>query len=425
MNDKQGYEAYRVRQFSGPHPALQVATEAANTTNTSDVQPTTEQLDSNVSMDNAFEQQRRVTATATMSSAADPLGVQLPADQYRVIVHFDVDAFYSQVEEVRNPSLRGRPLAVTQKYLVVTCNYPARQDGVTKLMNIADAKRACPGLVLVPGEDLTPYRHASRDIRAVLSRWGPTEKLGLDECWVDITQEVNLRMASSSSNVPPLTEWPCHLATAAVSLTADSKHRPQDLRATSVASSAPAAAAVAQSKLQPTGLTAIEDRSDDGVHPTVDGDDHTAVGSGGGGLPGDGGAVSDDAAAWRARLYHGCRIAADMKTAVAAETQYRCSAGVAFNKLLSKLVSGLHKPNGQTAITPAAAAAFIAPLPVRALPGVGYKSESTLKAWGVSTVADVRAMPKEKLVQLLGDKTGDLLMWGNTAVAEAYLFDGC
>lgn len=44
------------------------------------------------------------------------------------------DAFYAQVEEVRDPSLRERPLGVTQKYLIVTSNYPARRSGVTKLM---------------------------------------------------------------------------------------------------------------------------------------------------------------------------------------------------------------------------------------------------------------------------------------------------
>ncbi len=51
-----------------------------------------------------------------------------------------LDAFYAQVEEVRNPSLAQRPLGITQKYLVVTSNYPARKRGVTKLMNIKEAK---------------------------------------------------------------------------------------------------------------------------------------------------------------------------------------------------------------------------------------------------------------------------------------------
>jgi hypothetical protein len=54
-----------------------------------------------------------------------------------------------QVEEVRNPSLRGKPLAVTQKYLVVTANYEARAAGVTKLMGLQDALKTCPHLATV------------------------------------------------------------------------------------------------------------------------------------------------------------------------------------------------------------------------------------------------------------------------------------
>ena len=46
-------------------------------------------------------------------------------------------------------------MGVTQKYLIVTCNYPARATGVTKLMGIVEAKKKCPDLVLVNGEDLT------------------------------------------------------------------------------------------------------------------------------------------------------------------------------------------------------------------------------------------------------------------------------
>ena len=47
---------------------------------------------------------------------------------------------------------------ITQKYLVVTCNYPARAAGVGKLMSTKEARKKCPSLVLISGEDLTPYR---------------------------------------------------------------------------------------------------------------------------------------------------------------------------------------------------------------------------------------------------------------------------
>jgi hypothetical protein len=52
--------------------------------------------------------------------------------------------------------------------------------------------------------------------------------------------------------------------------------------------------------------------------------------------------------------------------------------------------------------------AFVAPLPLRALPGVGYKAEGLLKSWGVATAADARAISKQQLVTGLGDKHGEL-----------------
>ncbi len=56
-----------------------------------------------------------------------------------------------------------------------------------------------------------------------------------------------------------------------------------------------------------------------------------------------------------------------------AEAGYRTSAGIACNKTLAKLASGLHKPDDQTVLPPPEAAAFVAPLPPRALPGIGRR----------------------------------------------------
>lgn len=82
----------------------------------------------------------------------------------RVIIHIDMDCFYAQVEERRDPALSGRPLGVRQKNIVVTCNYEARAAGVRKCMMVEDALRICPGMNLVIGEDLAPYRHASAQV---------------------------------------------------------------------------------------------------------------------------------------------------------------------------------------------------------------------------------------------------------------------
>mmetsp|Transcript_13971 Transcript_13971/g.37587 ORF Transcript_13971/g.37587 Transcript_13971/m.37587 type:complete len:86 (-) Transcript_13971:1311-1568(-) len=56
-------------------------------------------------------------------------------------------------------------MAVTHKYLVITCDYAARARGVTKLMDTTTARTKCVDIVLFKGEDLTPYRAASNAVR--------------------------------------------------------------------------------------------------------------------------------------------------------------------------------------------------------------------------------------------------------------------
>ncbi|XP_051922878.1 DNA polymerase iota isoform X2 [Hippocampus zosterae] len=114
---------------------------------------------------------------------------------HRVILHFDLDCFYAQVEMIRNPALRDVPLGIQQKYIVVTCNYVARQQGVTKLMSVTDAKQKCPQLVLVKGEDLTHYRETSYQVTELLLSFCPlVERLGFDENFVDITEIIQKRL---------------------------------------------------------------------------------------------------------------------------------------------------------------------------------------------------------------------------------------
>nr|KAG5690686.1 hypothetical protein BaRGS_013472 [Batillaria attramentaria] len=112
-----------------------------------------------------------------------PTGDAIPVPEsknghQRTIVHIDVDCFYAQVEMIRNPSLRDVPLGIQQKYLVVTCNYPAQARGVTKLMGVVEAKKKCPELVLVSGEDLTHYREMSYKISDLLE----SDKAHSSEC---------------------------------------------------------------------------------------------------------------------------------------------------------------------------------------------------------------------------------------------------
>ncbi|XP_029998527.1 DNA polymerase iota [Sphaeramia orbicularis] len=122
----------------------------------------------------------------------------IPTPAHRVIVHFDLDCFYAQVEMIRNPALKNVPLGIQQKNIVVTCNYVAREQGVTKLMFVTDAMEKCPQLVLVKGEDLTHYREMSYKVTELLMSYCPlVERLGFDENFMDITEMVERRLTQT------------------------------------------------------------------------------------------------------------------------------------------------------------------------------------------------------------------------------------
>ncbi|XP_008304340.1 DNA polymerase iota [Stegastes partitus] len=120
---------------------------------------------------------------------------------HRVVVHFDLDCFYAQVEMIRNPALRQVPLGIQQKNIIVTCNYVARQQGVTKLMYVTDAQERCPELVLVRGEDLTHYREMSYKVTELLASYCPlVERLGFDENFMDVTEMVEKKLAQTGES---------------------------------------------------------------------------------------------------------------------------------------------------------------------------------------------------------------------------------
>jgi DNA polymerase iota len=83
-------------------------------------------------------------------------------------------------------------LAIQQKQIIVTCNYEARRRGLHKLQLIREAKKVCPDVVIVLGEDLTRFRDASKDLYNFLRRsiWsGKAEKLGFDEVWYVLREQ--------------------------------------------------------------------------------------------------------------------------------------------------------------------------------------------------------------------------------------------
>ncbi|XP_022202945.2 DNA polymerase iota [Nilaparvata lugens] len=121
----------------------------------------------------------------------------LDSEHSRVVVHLDVDCFYAQVEMLKNPLLTTKPLGIKQKNYVITSNYIAREFGVKKCMTITEAKKVCPELILVNGEDLTPYKHISSLISGILKTFSPVvERSGIDEAHVDVTKLCLQRLES-------------------------------------------------------------------------------------------------------------------------------------------------------------------------------------------------------------------------------------
>lgn len=95
-------------------------------------------------------------------------------------------------------------------------------------------------------------------------------------------------------------------------------------------------------------------------------------------------------------------IARDIRRAIRAETRLKASAGVAPNKYLAKIASDWNKPDGLFVIPPSSVEAFLTPLPVGKLPGVGKVMRQKLADMGVATVGELRGFPLATLEARFG-----------------------
>ncbi|GAB3585777.1 DNA polymerase IV [Amycolatopsis endophytica] len=96
-------------------------------------------------------------------------------------------------------------------------------------------------------------------------------------------------------------------------------------------------------------------------------------------------------------------IAALIRRRVRAEHGITCSVGVAGVKFVAKLASGMAKPDGVLVVPAAQTLAFLHPLPISALWGVGKKTEESLRRLGLATIADVAAAPLPRLRKAVGN----------------------
>ena len=215
----------------------------------------------------------------------------------RTIFHVDMDTFFVSVEELFDPSLRGKPVVVGgqahERGVVSAASYVARKYGVHSAMPLRTAAKLCPQAVFVDGHP-ERYREYSAKVYEVLNRFSPKlEMVSIDEAYVDMTGTERLYG-------PPL-------------------------------------------------------RAAHALHQT-------------------------------------------MKV----ETDLNCSIGIGTSRFIAKVCSDQAKPNGVLCILPGGEMAFLAPLEVRKIPGVGKVMEKRLHERGIHTVGDLAGHDERWLEQNFG-----------------------
>lgn len=231
-----------------------------------------------------------------------------PSNAPRKILHLDLDAFFCAVEELRDPSLKGKAFAVGglpgQRGVVASCSYPARQFGIHSAMPMSRALRICPNLVVVHGRH-ADYGAYSRKVMAHCEDFAHlVEQISIDEAFLDVS----------------------------------------DLRA------------------------------------------------------------------------EGEVLARELQAAILEDLGLPCSIGVAMNKLVAKIANTVGKsrargsgpPMAITVVPPGSEAAFLEPLDMRELWGVGPKTATHLADLGIRTIGDLARWSEDDLIRRFGEHGRDL-----------------
>jgi DNA polymerase-4 len=229
----------------------------------------------------------------------------------RTIFHLDMDAFFVSVEELFDPTLKGKPVVVggspNQRGVVSAASYEARKYGIHSAMPLRTAYKLCPNAIFVEGHPHR-YRDLSRAVHDVLEAFTPTvEMASIDEAYLDVTGTERL-------HGPPL----------------GAAHK---------------------------------------LHEEIQ-----------------------------------------------RRTRLNCSIGISTSRLVSKVCSDQAKPNGILQVMPGCEAAFLAPLEVRKIPGVGKVTEKSLHSLGIRKVGDLAVLEEAFLKERFGK-------WGLALAGKAQGLD--
>ncbi|KAK3396141.1 hypothetical protein B0T20DRAFT_262245 [Sordaria brevicollis] len=301
----------------------------------------------------------------------------------RVIGHLDLDCFYAQVEMVRLGIPDDKPVAVQQWQGLIAVNYPARSFGIGRHCNVSEAKKLCADLITQhvatwrEGDakweyhpdaaanmathkvSLDPYRLESRKILAIIKEELPphlqkVEKASIDEVFMDLSAHVH---AILLERFPELAKPPPY-------------DDPTEV-------------------LPMPSITALDWQAD----ALVD-------------LPDENAELEDPD--WDdVAILIGSEIVRKVRIAIKDKLGYTCSAGIASNKLLSKLGSAYRKPNQQTVIRNRSIQHFLSDFKFTKMRNLGGKlGEQISQIYHTDTVKDLLGVSVEQLKSKLGDDTG-------------------
>lgn len=109
----------------------------------------------------------------------------------RIILHIDLNCFYASVEQVYDPTLKGKPVAIAgnpkeRRGIIITCSYEARAKGIFTTMNVGEARRKCPELIVLP-PNFDRYRAASKSFFNLLKEYSEIlQPVSIDEGYLQL-----------------------------------------------------------------------------------------------------------------------------------------------------------------------------------------------------------------------------------------------
>ena len=260
-----------------------------------------------------------------------------------VIFLVDIDAFFAQVEQILRPELAGRPVIVgglvTDRSVVASASYEARACGIKTAMPIREAHRLCPDAVFLRG-DFHAYARFSDAMMDLCRRYTPlVEPMSLDEAYLDVSG--CRRLFETQGIVRPQTEIEGTLRGGQ----SCPPRFPSDSEESTVTQQRVA--------VPPAGPWPLE-------------------------------------------------AANHLKRSIKRELQLNVSVGAGTSRVVAKIACDYAKPNGVAWVRPGYEAEFLAPLPLKELPGIGPKTAERLAQYNLQRIGDLVKIPEKMLVEHFG-----------------------